>query len=364
MPKIAVKLANGPSRSYDIIIENGLARKIPAILKKQAYGQKYAIISDATVAKLYGGRLLKDLERSGIKAHLISFSAGDKHKSLETCAKILNQLLSKNFDRKDAIIAFGGGVTGDLAGLCASIFKRGIPYIQVPTTLLAMTDSGIGGKTGVNLGAGKNLAGTIYQPRAVLIDPGFLKTLPERELLCGMSEVVKYGIIKSPNLFETIEKNGKKLNSVLMNKIIMQSCRIKADIIGKDEFEKGPRMILNYGHTIGHAIEKLSDYKIAHGQAIAAGMKLVNNMSLNHNLINKSDHLRINNLIKKLNLALIKGKSLLIPKNADMLWKIMQSDKKNNDGKVRFVIVPKIGTTKFYDKFTKKDLISALKHYD
>ena len=367
MATIKVHLRKDIDRSYDIIIESGLAKKLPMLLKKKRWGEKYAIISDETISKLYGRNLQKVLQKAGIRSELFTFPDGDTNKNIKSTVKILDEMLDKKFDRNDAIIALGGGVPGDLAGFVAAIFMRGIPYIHVPTSLLAMVDSSIGGKTGVNLSAGKNLAGSIYQPKIVIIDPDYLKKLPESELLCGMSETLKYGIILSPTLFEYIEKNPDNLlkrTPQFLNKIITQSCKLKATVIEKDEYESGLRMILNYGHTIGHALEKLTSYKMNHGQAIAIGMKLVNSMCVKKNLQPESEKKRINNLINILNLAQCKEEKVVHPKNADKLWEIMKSDKKALHGIIRFIIVPTIGTTEIYDKFTKKDLSHALLNYD
>jgi 3-dehydroquinate synthase len=204
---ITLNLRHGPDRSHSIYVENGLFVNIPAFLRKNGFADHYAVISDSNVAEIYGRSLVSNINKSGLKAVLIKFNAGETGKSMKTAEKLLNTLLANKFTRQDCIIALGGGVTGDLAGFAASIFMRGIPLIQAPTSLLAMVDAGIGGKNGVNLTPGKNLAGTFYQPKAVLIDPSMLKTLPKQEFLNGFAEIIKYGVITDKKLFELLEKS-------------------------------------------------------------------------------------------------------------------------------------------------------------
>lgn len=302
--------------------------------------------------------------------------------------KILDLLLNYKFDRNDCILALGGGVAGDLAGFISSIYLRGVPFIQIPTSLMAMTDSSVGGKTGINLETGKNLAGTFYQPQAVLIDPLLLKTLPMNELLNGMSEVVKYGIISDPKFFSYIEKNVRnvlKKDPTVLNKLITQSCKIKSNVVKKDEHEKGLRMILNYGHTMGHALEKLSSYKIKHGEAVAIGMKLINIICTKKRILKKEDLDRINNLINSLGLIRKPYRSIINKNNATQIWEIIKNDKKVRKGIIKFVIPTNIGTVKISDNthevkrsapgknpsretghiiISKKDIIFALENYD
>ena len=356
---------NGPDRSYCIYVENGLFGKIPAFLKKHGFADIYAVISDSNVAEIYGRRLVSNLNRSGLKAVLITFKAGEGSKNMKMAEKLLDKLLSKKFTRRDCIIALGGGVTGDLAGFAASIFMRGIPLIHVPTSLLAMVDSSIGGKTGVNLTRGKNLAGTFYQPKAVLIDPEILKTLPKAEFLNGFAEIIKYGVIADKKLFGLLEKSSKIIlsgNQKLLHNIIIQCCNIKASITEKDETENGLRMVLNYGHTVGHAIERLSDYKIKHGRAILFGMRIANKIALYLNILKQNNLARINNLLnqhgldEKIEKNLPKISKKLI---AQKLWQIMQTDKKMHKCKIHFILPKTIGKTIIYDGITAKDFMKA-----
>ncbi|MBU1992094.1 MAG: 3-dehydroquinate synthase [Patescibacteria group bacterium] len=322
---IPVKLKKKEDRSYKIIVEDGLIDRIPSLLN---YGVRYAVIADSKVGKLYGQKLVK---RLGKKAKLFTFPHGERSKNLFTVEALCKKMLKENFDRHDCIIALGGGVTGDIAGFVSSIYMRGIPYVQVPTSLLAMVDSSVGGKTGVDMEEGKNLLGTFLQPKAVYIDPLLLKTLPKKHFVNGMAEVVKYGCIKSKSLFRYISKNYEKILTLEpkpLNKIIVQSCKIKRDIVEKDEHEKlGLRMCLNFGHTIGHAIEKLTDYTILHGEAVAIGM------------VQMCRDKRLTELLKKI------GLPTKIPKGIKKshILEVIKKDKKKKGKKIMHVLVKKIG---------------------
>jgi 3-dehydroquinate synthase len=365
MNKITVNLNNGPDRSYSIYVENGLFEKIPAFLKQNHFAENYAVISDSNVAGIYGRKLVHNLNKCGLKTILITFKAGENSKTMKTAEKLLEKMSAKKLGRKCGVIALGGGVTGDLAGFCASVYMRGIALIHVPTSLLAMVDSSIGGKTGVNLTYGKNLVGTFYQPLAVLIDPKVLKTLPKNEFLNGFAEIIKYGVIADEKLFFSLEKSPEKTpsrDSESLRKIIIQCVGIKASITENDEFENGIRMILNYGHTVGHAIERLSKYKISHSMAVAYGMRVANRIALNSGLLNINDLIRINNLLKRY--RLYPEIKYLLPKtgknkSARKLWQIMQSDKKMRKSKINFVLPKTIGKTIICDKVTVQDFIKA-----
>ena len=300
---------------------------------------KYAIITDTNVNKLYGKRLFDLLQKKG-KVVTLVFKAGENSKNLETVGKILTELAKNNFDRDTLIIALGGGVVGDLGGFVASMYLRGIRYAHIPTTLLAQVDSSVGGKTGVNLMEGKNLAGSFYHPLEVLIDVDTLKTLPEREIKNGLAEVIKYAVTLDEELFDYLERNYSKRNKDFYLKIISESCRIKARIVKKDEKEKELRKVLNYGHTIGHAIEKESNYKISHGEAVGIGMAYEGKISAELGIMDLDDLKRQNKIIGSMGLPLVyKG-------NVDALIKIMGYDKKTKDGKLYFILPENIGKVK------------------
>jgi 3-dehydroquinate synthase len=336
---IEIKLNLKPQkRSYPILLGENVVDELPSILKKQKVGQKYCIITDSTVLKLYGEPLFRHLKKNGINAEIISFPKGEKQKNLQTIEKLAEKLIQKKFTRKDALIALGGGVVGDIVGFLASVYMRGIPVIQIPTTLLAMVDSSVGGKTGVNLSKGKNLIGAFHHPIFTFIDIAYLKKLPEKQIKNGLAEVIKYSVIADASLFNFIEQNVDKIlvaekNSIL--KIIQRSIEIKAKIIEEDENEKGERMKLNYGHSFGHLLEKLSGYTLLHGYAVSIGMVLVNKIAVQKGLLSKSDAERIKNLLKKSGLPITTMQKLRISD--------LSNDKKAEDGYINLVYPKKIG---------------------
>jgi len=343
MSQITINLKSEIDNSYKVFIENGLAQKIPTYLKELKLGHKHAIITDSKVEKLYGNTFLRFLRKNEIECEIFSFPEGETSKNLKTIESLATQLIEKGFDRKDAIISLGGGIVGDMSGFLASIFMRGIPYVQIPTTLLAMVDSSIGGKTGVDISEGKNLLGTFHQPKIVFIDPTYLKTLSPKQIRNGLAEIIKYSIIKDDKLFKFIEDNLSKILSlepITMNKIIEQSVKIKAKIVEKDEKEKKERMLLNYGHTFGHAIEKASGFKLLHGYAICIGMVLANKLAVQKKLLDKKSAERIKKLFIKAELPIV---TMKIPTLNDLA-----SDKKKSDKVINFILPTKIGKAIIY----------------
>ena len=261
-------------RSYEILIGASL-EKLGEEMGKLRIGTKVAVVTNPTVNRLYGKTVLASLKAAGFTSMPVEIPDGEQYKSLDWANAVFTALLINTFDRRSPLVALGGGVIGDLAGFAASSYMRGVPFVQVPTTLLAMVDSSVGGKTGVNHPMGKNMIGAFYQPRLVLMDLDALKTLPKEELLSGMAEVIKYGVIWDRELFDFLEKNREKILNLEegpLGHIIRRSCEIKADVVSKDEREDGLRAILNFGHTVGHAVETLSDYTGRHGEAVAIGM--------------------------------------------------------------------------------------------
>lgn len=331
-----------------IAIKKGLILEIPKLIKKLKLGKNFAIITDSKVKKLYGGKLLWNLRKAGFTAELFSFPEGEKSKNLHSVEFLAEQMVEKSFDRSSVVIALGGGVVGDIAGLIASTFMRGVPIIQIPTTLLAMIDSSIGGKTGVNLKNGKNLFGTFHQPIAVFIDPHLLKTLARKHLKNGLAEAIKYGVIKSPKLFSFIEKNLEKflkLDYKALEKLIKDCVKIKTEIVKKDPIEKGLRMILNYGHTFGHAIERLSNYTLLHGFAISLGMVLANQKAVKLRLLSPANSARIKNLLKKADLPVY---TMHKPTLKDVIH-----DKKTANNTINFVLPKRIGEVVIYKEKIK-----------
>jgi 3-dehydroquinate synthase len=342
MNKIKVHLDKKTSSSYEIYIGEDIVDRMGLLLTRQNWGDRYVIITDSIVSDLHGTRVEGTLKEMGLKVDMIDFPAGEASKDIQTSLRIVDRLMTLGANRTSVLIALGGGVVGDITGLVASLYMRGIPYIQVPTTLLAQVDSSIGGKTGIDLSSGKNILGTFYQPKGVFIDLVFLKTLKPRELQNGLAEVVKYGIIDDPDLFSTLEgkaadiKNG---DMDLLAEIITRSCRIKKGIVEIDEQEKGIRRILNFGHTIGHAIETESGYTIPHGDAVSMGMIAAATLSERMHYLSHKDRERI--------IALIKAMGLpdRIPKDLkhDGIYARIKGDKKKAGDVLNFVLLKKIG---------------------
>ena len=343
MKIIRLKLAQKIDNSYNVFIENGLGKKIAQKLRSLKLGKKYLIITDTKVKKLYGNSLLRYLKKNSIKADILSFTPGEKNKIMQTIESLAERMVEKGFDRKDAIIALGGGVVGDIAGLLSAIYMRGIPYVQVPTTLLAMVDSSIGGKTGVDLKNGKNLLGTFTQPKAVFVDPLYLKSLPSKQIKNGLAEIIKYGVIKDKNLFNFIERNLKKilgLDKKALEKIIFDSIKIKVQIVEKDEKEGNLRMILNYGHSFGHVLEKMSGYKLLHGFAISIGMVIINKIAVEKKILNPKDAERIKKLLKNAGLPVVTIKNI---SNQDL-----HGDKKKTGNSINIILPKRIGSAIIY----------------
>jgi 3-dehydroquinate synthase len=342
MNKIKVHLDKKTSSSYEIYIGEDIVDRMGLLLAKQKWGSRYVVITDSIVATLHGTRVEGTFKEMGLKVDMIDFPAGEASKDIQTSLRIVDRLMAMGVDRISALIALGGGVVGDITGFVASIYMRGIPYVQVPTTLLAQVDSSIGGKTGIDLSTGKNILGTFYQPKGVFIDLAFLKTLKPRELKNGLAEVVKYGIIDDPELFSTLEaradaiKNG---NMDLLKDIITRSCRIKKGVVEIDEQEKGVRRILNFGHTIGHAIETESEYTVPHGDAVSMGMAASATISERMHYLSAEDRGRI--------IALIRAMDLpdRIPKDLkhDGIFARIKADKKKTGDVLNFVLLKKIG---------------------
>ncbi len=294
-------------------------------IKKFKLNNNYAVITDDTVFKLYKERIDQQFSKEGLNYKFILFKHGEKSKKLKVFQKISEEMLRLGFDRKSSVIAFGGGVAGDIAGYVAGTFMRGIPFIQVPTTLLAQVDSSIGGKVAVDLKYGKNTTGLFYQPLKVIIDIDFLKSLPDIEFNHGMVEIIKHGIIRDEKYFKFIENNifaiKKRAPKVLIS-LIYQSCLIKGDVVRKDEKEKDLRRILNFGHTIGHGIEVIKNYRLKHGQAVGFGILKESEISHKLGYLSKTDIMRIVQIINKFGIKPVKY-------NKKRLLNIIKNDKKN-----------------------------------
>jgi 3-dehydroquinate synthase len=343
MEKIRVELGE---RSYDIVIGSNILRSIGASLKPFGFSPKVVIVSNPTVYPLYGSVVADSLKKEGFDVLTVTIPDGEEYKELLWTEHIYNMLLKAKLDRSSSLIALGGGVVGDITGFAASTYMRGISYIQVPTTLLAQVDSSVGGKTGVNHKLGKNMIGTFWQPRLVWIDVRTLKTLRKREFIAGVAEAIKYGVIWDEELFDFLEAKRKKILSLdkdALMYIIKRSCEIKAEVVSKDERESGLRSILNFGHTIGHAIETATEYKTyLHGEAVAIGMCLEAKLACMLNLIDDKRVVRIKSLIDSYGLPSEKPLNVSV----EHILSSMKLDKKAVAGKLKFILPEKIGSVK------------------
>jgi 3-dehydroquinate synthase len=339
-------------RGYDIAIGPGLIDQAAALARPLLAAPKVTIVSDETVAPLYGARLAASFDKAGIKASAVTVPAGESSKEFAAFGRLMNDLLDQRPDRRTTLVALGGGVVGDLTGFAAAVLLRGVDFIQVPTTLLAQVDSSVGGKTGINTRHGKNLVGAFYQPRLVLADTDVLDTLPRRELLAGYAEVAKYGLIDDPSFFAWCEANGAAVLSGDAAKrayAIEQSCRAKARIVAADERETSDlRALLNLGHTFGHALEAETGFgsDLLHGEAVGAGMAMAFDLSARLGLCPAADAERVRRHLGGVGLPMrlraIGGDNR---RNWDSSRLIdhMRGDKKAADGKLTFILVRGIG---------------------
>jgi len=359
--QILVPLSNN---SYVVTIKQGIINTIGEELKRIGINKdrKILIVSNKEISNLFGEKILNNLKKYNYFTEIFNIQAGESYKNLDTLSDIYNAAFKIGLDRNSLMIALGGGIVGDVTGFAAATWLRGIEYIQIPTTLLSMVDSSVGGKTAVNHPKGKNLIGAFYQPKAVFIDPETLLTLPTREFKAGMAEVIKYGIIKDKDLFEYLEnkKNRDKilnLENKSLIQIINNSIHTKACIVSEDEKENGIRAILNYGHSFGHVIENLCGYgEYLHGEAISIGMKIAGDIATQKNLWLKKDCLRQNNLIQSY------GLPTQIPKiKKDEVITILMGDKKVRNGKMRFILPKKIGEVDIFNDIEKTQF---LKYFD
>lgn len=345
--------------SYSIIIDRGILSQVGTLISKIISPRKAIIITDKIVEPLYGNVVLNSLSECKFDVKLVSLEPGEEQKSMAMAEVLYESLFDHEMDRKSLIVALGGGVLGDLTGFVASTFMRGIPFIQIPTTLLAQVDSSIGGKVAVNHPRGKNMIGCFYQPKAVFIDTDTLRTLPKAEITAGMVEVIKYGMIKDAAFFEYIEKHLPEileLEPAVLEEIIYNSCKVKTHVVELDEKEEGMRAILNYGHTIGHALEALTSYKkYRHGDAVAMGMICASKIAMEMNLADESVLKRQESLFVKLGLSL-KDTEL----NPDDIVSILYQDKKTIGGKLRFVLPTEIGTVVINDRVNEETILKAL----
>ena len=356
--KIIVNYEGRPA--YSIIIDKDFSNLKEELSRLKLENRRYMIITDSNVASLYLKECLDALSIESNELSSFIFDSGEGSKNLDTVYKVYSKLIEEKFDRNDIIIALGGGVTGDLAGFVASTYLRGIDFIQVPTTLLAMSDSSIGGKTGVDFMAYKNMIGAFHQPKLVYMNLSTLKSLPEREFNSGMSEILKHGLIKDYDYYKWLCNNLDGIRNQeyeILKEMIIRSCHIKKNIVEDDPKEKGDRALLNFGHTIGHAIEKLMDFKLLHGECVSIGMVAASYISYKRGNIARDEFDNIIFWSKAFGLPVtIKNLS------AKDIYRVTRLDKKMQSDKIKFVYLKSIGTAITDTSVTEDEMMEAIKY--
>jgi 3-dehydroquinate synthase len=356
-----------PQSAYDIVIASGALDQLGQWMaggfsQSLKLSGKVLLVSNPEIFRHYGQRAIASLEQAGCSVFTCILPAGEQYKTLASLQTIYDTALEHRLERSSTFVALGGGVIGDMTGFAAATWLRGVSVVQVPTSLLAMVDAAIGGKTGVNHPKGKNLIGAFHQPRLVLIDPNVLKTLPEREFRAAMAEVIKYGVIWDVQLFEQLEATDRLdqlsvLSESLVQEILTRSCQVKAHVVSKDEKESGLRAILNYGHTIGHAIESLTGYEVVnHGEAVAIGIVAAGQLAVQLGLWDQGASDRQLALIQKAKLPTTLPAGI----NLDAILDSLQADKKVQSGKVRFVLPTQIGTVTVTDQVPATEIRQML----
>lgn len=339
---IRVPLRETRDASYDILIDRGSLARVPALLTEYCPAAAYAVIADSQVATLYGERVTAALRAAGMAAELLAFPAGERNKTRDTWSALCDRLLAAQLGRDGAVLAVGGGVTGDLAGFVAATYYRGVPWVQVPTTLLAMIDSSIGGKTGVDTPQGKNLLGAFHQPRLVVADPDVLATLAPRQLAAGMAEAIKHAAIADADYFAALERAPVPVtaDAATLERVVRRSVEIKAEIVAADEREAGRRAALNFGHTVGHALEATGGYALLHGEAVAIGMVVEARLAETIGVAERGTAARIARALER------HGLPVTVPDGtrAAAVLAAMLHDKKVRAGALRFALPSRVGT--------------------
>ncbi len=352
-------------RSYDIVIEGGSLPRVGGFVRQCAGGRsgKAAVVTTGTVAGLYLDTVARSLADEGYAVTEIVVPDGEEHKTVATWEGILTRLIGERFERKSVIVPLGGGVIGDTAGFAAATLLRGVPFVQVPTTIVAQVDSSIGGKVAVNHPLGKNLIGCFQQPKGVWIDTRVLATLEHREVISGMGEAIKHAVIRDATFFAFIEENIDEIMTVraqdeIMERFIAWNCRIKAAVVSEDERESGVRAILNYGHTVGHALEAVTGYgRFTHGEAVILGMAAAGRIAVDRGLLDAEDFARQNALLRRAG----------VPDTVDGIavgdvMEAMHRDKKVTDGRIRFILADRIGAVRIHDDVTTEQIAAAVEY--
>jgi 3-dehydroquinate synthase len=356
MTRVTIAVQPSP---YDAIIESGLLERVGEHLREIVGDRLHLfIVTVPPVRRKWGKKLMKSLAAAGFKTRLVEMSDGERHKRLATVEQLAEKLTRLGADRNAVIVAFGGGVVGDVAGLMASLYMRGVDVVQIPTTVQAQLDAAIGGKTGVNLSTGKNLLGTFHQPRLVLIDPALLTTLPDREFRAGLYEALKCGVIGKPALFDCLEKVQLKAlrgDAAVIERVIAESVRLKAEVVSSDERENGLRRVLNFGHTIGHALEAESSYRrFLHGEAVAWGMIAATHIAATTDRIDKVAARRIFGAVLGLG-----GLPKVEARSRDIV-RLLRGDKKTREGVIHFVLPWEIGKVEVANDVPEKVIVEAV----
>lgn len=350
------------ARSYPIYIGEGLLENLE-IFKQHIPHKQVMIVSNPTIAPLYLEKLQKTLFDANFQCEVCLVPDGEDHKNFDSLNLIYDSLLSRNYDKSATLCALGGGVIGDLTGFAAATYRRGIHFLQIPTTLLAQVDAAIGGKTAVNHPLGKNMIGAIYQPKAVFVDSKTLASLPMREYRAGLAEIIKYGLILDANFFAWLEKNMQKLlerDKEVVQQAIAISCGIKAKVVSEDEMEKGERVLLNLGHTFGHAIEAATHYQMwLHGEAVAMGIVLASHLSLKLDLLEQEEFDRIIALLQLATLPITPPKQI----TSEQIYQLMMSDKKVMAKQLHLILLKKIGHAFVTNEFRNETLQDILNAY-
>ena len=349
-----------PGGSYPIVINKGFENIAEEVKKAISKVSSAIVISDSNVAPLYAHKLVAEIETVFEKVSVFTFEAGEKSKHLGTINEIYSFMLDKKADRSTVVFGLGGGVCGDMAGFAAATFMRGVDFIQVPTTLLSQVDSSVGGKVGVDFNGVKNIVGAFYQPKLVYINTDTLDTLPEREFSAGMAEVIKYGPIFSPDVYSFVQENKeniKKNELWAIEKIIKDCCAVKAQVVNEDEKESGLREILNFGHTIGHAVETLKEFELIHGECVAIGMAAAMKISADKGYITKEEVKTLEDILKYFNLP-VRVSDLL----EDDIYKTLFLDKKARNNKIGFVLIEKTGTPLRTKELTEEEIRNGIRY--
>ncbi len=347
--RLPVKLPDGSG--YDILLGAGLLTEAPALLAERGLSGDVVLVSDENVAPHWSAPLLDAFARAGVQATLVTLPAGESHKTLDSISRLYDEFLSAELDRSGVVIALGGGVIGDMAGFAAATYLRGVRFVQMPTSLLAMVDSSVGGKTGVDLPQGKNLVGAFKQPELVIIDPDLLATLPPEEFRNGLGEVIKHGIIEDTRLFAQLEGDGP----ASLESMIARALRVKIGVVQRDPFEGGERAHLNLGHTFGHAIERVSGYAIPHGQAVGLGLIAAARLAAARGLCAPDIPVRIREVVGRVGLP-----TQLSGYDPAAIVAAMTTDKKRKAGRVRFVLPRAIGDVGVYDDVSEAEALAAV----